>query len=560
MPETIRKIVSFVNNEDADDGGWWLPNIQRSFVWKKGQMEKFFDSIMRGYPIGTFLIWKTRESVKMRKFIDNYKDGIRTINYYVPENDRKKSLVLDGQQRLQSLYIALKGKYDDEELYFNVFSGKDEEDGLKYNFKFKKPENAKIEDGWIRVKDIIYDEGHCYKITRDTIKKISESKSLTDDEKELIENNISLLIEKFRDREYLSYQILDSIEHPQIYTLNDIVEIFIRVNSGGTQLSKSDLMFSLLKSEWNEIEEDLEDFLDEINRNGYNFSRDFVLKTSLILIDTGAKYDVAKFKKEENLRKLKDNWEEIKNAIMDVKDFVYGNTFIRHDKALTSYLALIPLIYFRYKYPDKWRDKSKKQLSFWLLRVLLSGSFSGSSDSLLDAIAKNIDDKRDFDIEDINKIIIRKGRNIKVSEETILNSYYGEKKIYLIFSLLYQDTANFSPSYSGNLPSIDHIFPESRLRQMKETNPNTGRKVMIYKKEDRNQIANLMLLSISKNRDEKRDTLPEVWFKDKDKNYLDMHLIPKNSELWKLENFEKFIEERKKLIINKFKNVGLIQE
>src|ERR1700678_135775 len=97
---SLRKIVSFLNNPD-EDGGFWLPNIQRPFVWSEEQMCRLFDSILREYPISTLLVWKTKSKIRRRKFIDNWKDSLRLSDFYVPEDAKKKCLVLDGQQRLQ---------------------------------------------------------------------------------------------------------------------------------------------------------------------------------------------------------------------------------------------------------------------------------------------------------------------------------------------------------------------------------------------------------------------------------------------------------------------------
>src|SRR3954451_20212075 len=107
---SLRKIVSFLNNAD-EDGGFWLPNIQRPFVWSEEQIARLFDSIVREYPISTLLIWKTKQPIKHRKFIDNYHRDLKLTHFYVPENKDSKLLVLDGQQRLQSLQFALKGSY-----------------------------------------------------------------------------------------------------------------------------------------------------------------------------------------------------------------------------------------------------------------------------------------------------------------------------------------------------------------------------------------------------------------------------------------------------------------
>src|SRR5438128_3577206 len=100
---SLRKIVSYLNNPD-EDGGFWLPNIQRPFVWGEDQICRLFDSILREYPISTLLIWKTDSTIRRRKFIDNWNSTIRLTDFYVPESKKKKCLVLDGQQRLQSLF------------------------------------------------------------------------------------------------------------------------------------------------------------------------------------------------------------------------------------------------------------------------------------------------------------------------------------------------------------------------------------------------------------------------------------------------------------------------
>ena len=496
----------------------------------------------------------------MRKFIDNYKDGLKLIDFYVPKNKKIKLIVLDGQQRLHSLFIALRGSYNGKELYFNVLSGKEDKEDIRFEFKFLEASKVDISQGWIKVKDIIYDNREYDEIAEDIVEKIDSKRpllSLADDEKRLIRKNILKLIREFRDKENIAYTELDSVENPEAYKLDDIVEIFIRANAAGTPLSKSDLMFSLLTAEWEEVEEDLTNFLEELNGGTFDFSRDFVLKTSLILIGAGAKYDVMKFRKEENLKKLQDNWEEIKKSIKEIKDFLCKYTFIRDDKALPSYLALIPLIYFNYKYPEKWRNSNKEILAKWLTEVLLTGAFSGSSDTLLDALIRKINEREDFDINAINTEIINRGRTISISEDSLLDTYYGEKKLYLIFALWYQEI-NFRPAYEGNLPWVDHIFPQSKLKEIKEINTETGRKVMKYKWWDRDQIANLMLLSSEENRNEKKDKSPEEWLKDKDDEYFEIHLIPRNKELWKIENFERFVEERSKLIVDKFKKMGLI--
>src|ERR1700722_20852823 len=116
---SLRKIVSYLNNPE-EDGGFWLPNIQRPFVWSEDQICRLFDSILREYPISTLLIWKTTSDIRRRKFIENWKAKLDLSDFFMVDNKKKKSLVLDGQQRLQSLFIGLCGSYEGKELFFDI--------------------------------------------------------------------------------------------------------------------------------------------------------------------------------------------------------------------------------------------------------------------------------------------------------------------------------------------------------------------------------------------------------------------------------------------------------
>ena len=157
MPKhSLRKIVTFLNNAE-EDGGFWLPNIQRPFVWSEERMCRLFDSIMREYPISTLLIWKTKSAIRRRKFIDNFKREMLThlSEFYVPEDDKKKCLVLDGQQRLQSLYIGLMGSYEGRELYLDILSGEiAAPDDVKYKFAFLEPSNTAFPH--LKFKEIVF--------------------------------------------------------------------------------------------------------------------------------------------------------------------------------------------------------------------------------------------------------------------------------------------------------------------------------------------------------------------------------------------------------------------
>ena len=544
--ESIRKFVGYLNNREKD-GGFWLPNIQRPFVWDEGQMERLYDSILREYPIGTLLVWKTKSKIRRRKFIDNYKHDIKFTDFYIPEDDKIKMLVLDGQQRLQSLFIGLKGSYDHKELCLDVLSGDlVAPEDIRYKFRFLNASD--INSPWFKFKDIVFTNLEYNKVAKDLISRFD--RVLSDQEKEKIETAVAKISRVFCVEENIAYQEVDSVDNTELYQDDDIVEIFIRANAGGTPLGKSDLLFSLLSASWEEADVQMEELLEELNKNGYGFSRDFVLKSCLVILNKGASYNITKFRDIQTRNTIIDKWADISGAIKDVKDFLCSKTFIRTDKALPSYLVLIPLIYFRYHYAKQW--PSCQRLNEYILRTLISGAFSGSPDTLIDKCVTNIKENRRFDVNEIFGIIRADGRSLEITKDTILNQCYGSKELHLFLNLWYD--FNYQPSYDNNKPQVDHIFPQSILKTVKDINPNTEHKdILRYKAEDRNQIANCMLLTAQENgAGGKSNIPPDEWFKNKSKDYLERHLVPEDRNLWKLENYEQFIEERKKLILMKF--------
>lgn len=546
--QTIRKIVGFLNNEE-EDGGFWLPNIQRPFVWSEVQICRLFDSILREYPISTLLVWKTNSAIRCRKFIDNWRSGIRLSDFYIPENTKKKALVLDGQQRLQSLFIGLMGSYDGRELYFDLLSGDlAAPDDVRFKFQFRRAEEAEFP--WVRFKDLVFSN----QIRRELIDSYTEDEELSPEDEDRVGDNIDRVTQAFKTNETITYQELDSIDNPSLYTEDDVVEVFIRANSGGTRLGKSDLLFSLLSSTWSNADDRMEELLSSLNAHGFAFDRDFIMKTCLVLLDQGARYEVEKFRKQGVREQIEGRWDDIAGSITDVLDFVRGKTYIQCDKALPSYLVLIPLVYLRYHHPAAWR--SATGVDMYLLRCLLTTAFTGQPDTVIDGLTRKMRDQQAFDLSEAFGVIRSANRSLEITEERLWQMGYTSDTIHLLFNLWYRDF-NHTPAYENNFPQIDHIFPQSALASVKDTNPDTGRRdVMRYRKPVRDQLANCMLLTREENgAGGKGDTLPADWFAGKPDAYLDRHLIPKDRALWDLDRFEDFIEARKALIRDKFRSL-----
>lgn len=301
---------------------------------------------------------------------------------------------------MQSLYIGLRGSYNGKELFFDILSGDvAAPDDIKYYFKFIVPEVASFP--WIRFRDIV-DSNENIRVLAGRIRE-QASRDFSNLESDRVNDHIELVRRIFTADEVITFQELDSIDNPTLYTEDDVVEVFIRANSGGTRLGKSDLLFSLLSSSWDEADERMEGLLESLNKHGFAFDRDFVLKTCLVLVGEGARYEVRKFRKAGVRGEIENKWEDISQAIRDVLDWVRGRTFIQCDKALPSYLALIPLIFIRYRFAAAWSVATG--IDTYLLRCLLAGAFSGQPDNLIDALIAKLNALECFDLNEAFNVV-----------------------------------------------------------------------------------------------------------------------------------------------------------
>jgi len=297
-----------------------------------GAICRLFDSILREYPISTLLVWKTTSGIRRRKFIDNWKSTLRLSDFYVPEDTKKKNLVLDGQQRLQSLYIALHGSYEGRELYFDILSGTlAAPDDVKYRFAFR---DATAAFPWIKFKDLVFTSKNDRQLAADVEAQAlaANAPKLADPDRDRILDHLNLIARTFKMEETISYQELDSIDNPELYGEDDVVEAFIRANSGGTKLGKSDLLFSLLTASWEVADNEMEELLESLNGYGFAFTRDFVLKTCLTVLGHGARYEVEEFRKPGVREEIQTKWEQISDTIRDV----IASCEVRHSSNVTK--------------------------------------------------------------------------------------------------------------------------------------------------------------------------------------------------------------------------------
>ncbi|MBX3193371.1 MAG: DUF262 domain-containing protein, partial [Labilithrix sp.] len=267
MSTRATSIMALINQIQNDE--LVLPDLQRDFVWKEEQIRLLFDSIMRGYPFGSLLLWNTQYvAVPYREFVRDARTN-QTFTTKTKDAGKRMMMVLDGQQRLQSLFIAALGTYDGRRLYFNVTSGpnstvkEDDGTGRNYRFEFWRDDEPSRPKRLVRVADIAsWPPRH----EQQEIERTMQSADLGEDEAPVARSNLQML------RQVLALPLLpletidEEVLNPeQARTIDEILEIFVRVNDGGTRLTKSDLMFSLIKTKWAGARDAFDTLLEHVN-------------------------------------------------------------------------------------------------------------------------------------------------------------------------------------------------------------------------------------------------------------------------------------------------------
>jgi hypothetical protein len=338
---------------DIRQGELVLPDLQRDFVWKDDQIRLLLDSILRGYPFGALLLWNTQHlEVPYRKFAEQYRQGM-TFDPRMKPAGKPMRMVLDGQQRLQSLYLAVDGTYEGKALYFNITSGPDgvpdpeDEEGVGQNFRFafwgdNEPKRPKR---FVRVSDIA---SWGPRDSEDEIDRVVADASLSPAEGKVAARNMRLLREYLTKGDLVPVETIDegARNASQARTIDEILEIFVRVNSGGTKLTRSDLMFSLIKTKWQGARsafDDLEKRVDPTGTLGIN--KDFIIRGLLTLADRPPTFEVDSIERHWN--EMQRQFEPFSAALEAALDFVQDQDCrIRSASLLDPINSLIPVVYY----------------------------------------------------------------------------------------------------------------------------------------------------------------------------------------------------------------------
>lgn len=527
-----------------------LPAIQREFVWRPEQIERLFDSLMQGYPIGTFLFWKVEpENAQTFKFYDFVRHYHERNSAHCPEldqiGDRPLIAVLDGQQRLTALNIGLRGSmawrskgqrrnnplaYPKRTLHLDLINTTPkDESGIHYRFKFLEPEKATEDPDaiWFEVPHILsMNEG---------VARLSAIQDMGLEGEQL--NHAFNMLERLR--QMVATEPLVNYYEETSQDLERVLNIFIRLNSGGTVLSHSDLLLSIAVAQWQQIDarSEIHGLVDELNDigDGFSFDHDFVLKAGLMLAGAPVGFKVANFT-AANMSKLERQWKRVRETLIRtiqlIADFGLSSMNLRAES------SILPIAYYLHhrELPESYStsgafSEDRAAIRFWLMRSLLkpSGIWGSGLDTLLTALREELEKhgKKRFPAEQLARRMARSGKSLTFDEdevEELLEMQYNDNRTLLLLSLL------FPFIDMRNKIHVDHVFPISRFTKSRLKRLGYDEEEAVELRWYANSIVNLQLLEGQLN-NEKRARLPAEWLHDRFQkkrsrnDYCEKHLL-----------------------------------
>lgn len=499
--------------DHIDSGHVVLPEFQRGYVWSRDQVRRLFDSLYRRYPIGGLLVWVTEAKTAIKRGQGPVTPGI-------------VKLLLDGQQRMTTLYGVARGKpprfFDGDDRVFT---------GLRFHLgseTFAFYQKIKMQDDplWIDVSELLasgFEE----------LGALLEPGSVPP---EYVGRLLSL-------KGILDFDLhVHEVTGPE-KTVDVVVNIFNRVNSGGTKLSKGDLALAKICAEWPEARSSMKAKLKQWANAGYTFSLDWLLRSVNTVLTGEAKFSHLHNKTAHDIQ---SGLERASKHIDTSLNLISGRLGLDHDRVFFGRYA-IPVMA---RYLDRWKEvpdiKERDRLLFWFVQTGMWGRFSGSTETFIDQdLAALEESSGDIDAL-INKMRLWHGR-LRIEPGHFIGWSRGARFYPVLYMLTRmgqaQDLGTGLPlkkSMLGTMNRLEvhHIFPKARLYPLD------------YTKDQVNALANFCFLT--KNTNLKISSrLPEEYFEEVARDQpgaLESQWIPMDRSLWKIERFLEFLEARRSLL------------
>lgn len=511
-----------------DEHQLFVPAFQREYVWKRDDAKKLMDSLIKDYPTGTMLTWETNQPPELK---GDWK--------YHPQQGAVK-LILDGQQRITTLYMLIRGEYppyytpeeithDTRNLYVNV-------DTLELEYYSRiTMENKPL---WQNLTSILQRQIR----TRNVIRELQQIEEVSEELENRIDDNFRA-IESIPSKEFLEQEI------PVKASIKEAIDIFYIVNASGVNLTDAELALAQISGYWPEAREVFKSKLSKLEASGFVFKLDFLVYVVLgILHHIGS--DMKRLHSPDNLPAIKQTWERLDQHVLDhVMNIMKTHAYVDHTKEINSVYALVPIIVYCFNKGQNQLSQSEiKKIVKWFYYSQLRNRYISQLPQKLDRdvgiICKS---ENPFD-ELLNAL--RAERPLQIAEDEFvgvittrnplwpLMCWYFKSRNAVCFTTGVGIRQNLGSSYSLEW---DHIFAYSVLKEAGYNPDNRSQYSMIQ------ELTNRAVLTQTANRS-KSNKLAEVYLANIDPDALRRQAIPLDPELWKLENFERFLEQRRRIL------------
>ena len=524
---------------EIEKGELILPEFQRGFVWSPTKVKDYIESIYRNYPTGHFLIWKT---YKPQKYRGDSKDS--NAQYY--------RLILDGQQRLTALYTIFRGEppkfFEGINLYFRLHFNL-----LTQEFEYWQPVKMRGKPEWIEITPFL----------KQGVGNFFEQGELNDEQKAFYFKQLKYLNKLDQMCNY-SYELETIPKSGEEMETDEVVRIFNLVNSSGMTLSKADLALAHICASWPEARESLKTTHKKLSDEGFNLTSrkgrelEFWIRSLAAVATDSVLLDGSFYKSD--IEAIKDAWPKVTRSAEYLINILRTDAYIHSSSRLSTPYVLLPLIKHLSTHGYAFSSELEKRLLlYWFYAAQMWARYSGATESELQRDIKALSTEHATD-ELISNIVSKVGR-IKV-EPRDLN---GKGQASPFFNIDYVaacnsgaiDWFNGMKLYTGHMGAkyaieTHHIFPTSRL--YKEGGLDSNNRTDIARA---NEIANLAFLTKEANL-KATNNLPSIYLPrvlEKYPSALKAQFVPENPQLWEIQNYDAFLEERRGLIadgINKF--------
>lgn len=501
--------------DKIDNGSIALPVFQRGYVWSRKQVSELFTSLYKNYPVGSLLIWETSSPEVQTR------GGM-------PSPATPRHILLDGQQRMTSLYGVIRGR---EPAFFdgNAHAFQNLRFHLESEaFEFYQPVKMQNDPLWI-------DVTRFYLKGTDGVEPIIESlQAMEIDTGKYWGRLLNLLNIKERDLHVESVTGEDK-------TIEEVVNIFDRVNSGGTKLTQGDLALAKICSEWHEARDIMQSKLLKWENQGYHFGLDWLLRITNVMITGRGRFvhmhKVATAEVQDGLLRAEKHVDTALNLISH-------RLGLDHNQVLFAKLAFPVIAYLINAQEDILSPKQRDKLLYWYAQAGMWGRYSGSPESTIESDLLVLQETPDT--EDPIDRLLTELRRWRGSLHVEALNFHGATRGNRFYSVLYmltrmgqaRDLYDGLPLRKGSQLELHHIFPKHQLHK-------AG-----HDRKARNALANFCFLARETNykirRRKPAEYLAEI--ADKYPGVLESQWIPTDQNLWKVDNYDYFLNARKQLL------------